>query len=343
MFATLASGYPAGPLPGLAGTFAEARQRRASDALDEDAYRTIADDFVAEIVREQVMAGLSMVSDGHVRWPGGLVALADGLTDGSITPADVVAAWKVVAGATDGASKQVLPGPYSTSRARASDPPGRRRISAQLVETITATIDALAAVGCEAIQIDESPAVGIGDDIATWRSFADELTRVVAAVPEGVHRSLALTGGAAHPAGHAFLADLPFQSYLVDVLAGPDAWRLIASLPEDRGVICGVLDVNNDRPRDDPEMMLWAATLAAETNDRGAARVGISPNGDMDTLTRFVAKRKIERMGLSVHLSGYGPLSDVARALQPDPRTCKIPSLRKLIAEYDEAVGGWSA
>ena len=342
MFATLASGYPVGPLPGLAGTFAEARQRRASGALDENGYREFADDFVSEIVREQELAGLSMVSDGHVRWPGGLEALADGLIAGSITPADVVAAWKVVAGATDLASKQVLPGPYSTSHSRARDARERRHIAAQLREALIATIGALAAAGCEAIQVDEPSVADIGADVAAWRPFADELAPVGAAVPEGVHRSLSLGGGAAHPRGHALLADLPFQSYLIDVLAGPDAWRLIASLPEDRGIICGALDIHNDRPRDDPEMMLWAATLAAESNGRGTARVGISPNGDLGHLTRFVAKRKIERMGLAVHLSGYGPLSDVARALQPDPATCKIPSLRKLIAEYDEAVGGWS-
>ena len=337
MFATLAGGYPAGPLPGLAGTFMEARQRRASGTLEADDYRAFADEFVAEIAREQVNAGLSMVADGHVRWPGGLAYLADGLIDGSISPDDVVAAWRVVSASVEGAAKQVLPGPYSASRSRTDSPAQRDDVAASLGETLLATISALAAAGCEAIQIDEPSANDIGDDAAAWRSMADDLTRLCRDMPEGMHRSLALPDGAVHPAGHALLADLPFQSYLVDVLAGPDSWRLIATLPEDRGVICGALDVHNDRPRDDPEMMVWAATLAAESNERGTARVGISPNGDLAPLTRFVAKRKIERMGLAVHLSGYGPLGEVARALQPDPGTCKIPSLRKIIADHEAA------
>lgn len=347
MFATLAGGYPASPLPGLAATFSEARQRRASGLLAADAYEPTADAFVAEIVAEQVRAGLSIVSDGDVRWPEGLDGLAAGLLDGSLGPEAVVQAWSAVAGpaGTAGAiAKASLPGPWSYAAAAArsgggsaTSAGGRRATAARLADAVVACAEALAAAGCGLIELHEPAATSIGEDRAAWSELHATLADVAGRMPEGVHRSLVLADGAVDGAGHGPLADLPFESLLVDVLAGPDSWRLIASLPAHRGVICGVVDVHGERPRDDPEMMIWAATLAAEANERGVERVGIAPNGSLAARDRFTAKRKIERLGLAMRFLDYGPLTKVARAVEPDPATCGVRSLRALIASVSEA------
>jgi hypothetical protein len=55
----------------------------------------------------------------------------------------------------------------------------------------------------------------------------------------------------------------------------------------------------------------------------------------MATLDRHAARRKIESMGTAVQLTRMGPLGEVARALQPDPATARIPSLRRLIADHE--------
>jgi methionine synthase II (cobalamin-independent) len=262
--------------------------------------------------------------------------LADGLLDGSISPQQITQAWSA-ASANSVVAKQVLPGPFSTSVSRASSAAAQRAIAERLSDAIAATAAALHEAGCELIQMDEPMATAIGGDRSAWRAFEHILSGVATRVPQQMHRALSLADGAVHPAGHGVIAGLPFESYLIDVLAGPHSWRLIASIPADRTVVCGVVDVHTERARDDPEMIVWAATLAAETGDRGAGLVGIAPNGDLSSLDRFTAKRKIERLGLAMRLIEFGPLTKVARALQPDPASSKSPSLRRLMADHAAA------
>lgn len=341
MFATLAGGYPFGPLPGVTEPFTEARLRRASGASSAADFAAAADRYVTEIVAEQAAAGLAMVHDGWARWPGpeeGGPARA--LLDGRLDTAALVAAWRWADDGIDAVVKQVLPGPWSAARAIAAADASRLpgEIADRLVAALADAIAALVAAGCPVIQLDEPAVATLGPDPAAWRSVEATLGRLRDAVPAGTHLSLALTGGAPDPAGHATLAGLRFASYLVDVTAGPDAWRLIDALPSEQGVIVGAADAARAGV-DDPEMLVWAATLAAEAAERGHIRVGIATSGSIEVLPRLTARRKIESMGMAVRLAKMGPLGEVARALQPDPATCRIASLRRLVADREAARG----
>lgn len=334
MFATLAGGYPFGPLPGTSDPFAEARHRRASGASSAAAFAEAADRYVTEIVAEQAAAGLAMVHDAWARWPdaadGGLAAA---LRDGSADPAALVAAWRWADDGIDAVVKQVLPGPWSAARALAGDDPrGAAAEEDRQIALLAASIRALGAAGCPVVQVDEPAVARLGPDPAAWRSVESTLGRLRDAVPAGTHLSLALPGGAPDPAGHATLAGLRFASYLVDVTAGPDAWQLIDALPAAQGVIVGAADAAKVGV-DDPEMLVWAATYAAEAAERGHIRVGIATSGSIAHLPRLSARRKIESIGTAVRLAKMGPLGEVARALQADPGTCRIASLRRLAAD----------
>ncbi len=121
--------------------------------------------------------------------------------------------------------------------------------------------------------------------------------------------------------------------------AGADSWRFIAGLAPEQGVIVGAIDALSPA-REDPEMLVWAAALAAELDDRGTARVGISTSGSLAGLPRHDARRKMEQGGMAVRLAAMGPLGDVARALQPQPATCRIKGLPELVAAWQEGTGG---
>ena len=62
-------------------------------------------------------------------------------------------------------------------------------------------------------------------------------------------------------------------------------------------------------------------------------------SGSLAHLDRRRARRKIESMGTAVVLAKLGPLSQVARALQADPASCPIGSLRRLMADHAAALG----
>ena len=114
-------------------------------------------------------------------------------------------------------------------RGRPSDPP--RSPSAP------ATILALAAAGCPFVEIAEPDALAIAivPAAASVRRRASPAGRR----DEGLHCSLALTGGNVDGRRPAALFDLAYASYAFDLIAGPDNWRLIARRPADRGIICG--------------------------------------------------------------------------------------------------------
>lgn len=343
MFATIAGGYPFGPPPGVTESFLEVRRRRASGSVAEEEFQGAADAWVTEIVAEQASIGLSMGCDAWARWPGAEAAdptpldVARELLADRITPDDLVRAWRWADDGIDIMIKQVLPGPWSAARALAAAPADRAPIARDLIDRLVAAGSALRASMVPVLQFDEPAIASIGEDGAAWDDLAATLTDLCERLPD-IHRSLAVTDGAAHPAGHAHLAALPFESHLVDVVtAGVDGWRLIHTLPPEKGVVVGAADARDPR-QDNPEMLVWAATLAAESGDRGHVRVGITASGSMAGLERLPARRKLESLGMAVRLAKMGPLGEVARKLQEDPATCRIGSLRRLSADHVAAL-----
>ena len=212
------------------------------------------------IVAAQVDAGLEPVTDGG--WP--------------IVPDDPVAAWRATADRTDRAAKAVVVGPYTA---------GVR--SGGSVEGLRDVIRGLAAAGCPIVEVAEPAAVGIGPDRSEQARFRDLHDRLLDGLvgpgPEalgGTHLSLAITGGAADTAGAATILGPAYASLAVDLIAGPDNWRLVRSAPGDRGIVCGALSAAEGSD-DGPETLLWAAAYAAGERRARArsrrARDGVVP------------------------------------------------------------------
>src|SRR4029077_2201705 len=94
MFATIAGGYPLGPLPGGSEDLLAARARHATGDWDAGTYERAVDEWVSKVIDEQVASGLAMVCDADARWPDGQMGLARDLLAGRVVPDDVVAAWR---------------------------------------------------------------------------------------------------------------------------------------------------------------------------------------------------------------------------------------------------------
>jgi hypothetical protein len=197
----------------------------------------------------------------------------DLVSDGS-APADpdqpietTIARWQAAAAASAVSAKAVLLGPFSSARATGGD-------SLEIADRLRATIVALAAAGCPLVEIAEPDALAIATDPAAAAAFAAAHRRLVDGT-EGIHASLALTGGNHDGVPPDVLFDLAYASYAFDLIAGPDNWRLVVQAPGDRGIVCGALDLapGADETR---ELLVWAAHYAASTSGRGLARVGLA-------------------------------------------------------------------
>jgi hypothetical protein len=231
------------------------------------------------------------------------------LTDAGwgLAPEDVSGSWRATAARTDALTKAVVTGPFSSGR-----PP----------DAVRADLLALADAGCRWIEVHEPEAVSIGEDREARARFADAHRALTADLAPEVHLSLAIVGGNADTAGIDTILAGAYASLAVDLIAGPDNWRLAVRVPGDRGVICGAVSTTTDDV-DGLEVLLWAAGYAASSGARGWDRVGLATAGSLVDLPWEVAEAKIRRLGEAARLATASP--EVRRAAI-DPRAISARS-----------------
>ena len=190
------------------------------------------------------------------------------------------------------------------------------------VELLTGdVIHDLAAAGCLLIEVHEPAAIGIGTDAAKRAAFRDAHLRLLDGVAR-VHCSLAITGGNADAAGLETILAAPYASLAVDLIAGPENWRLVVATPGERGVVCGAISAEPGT-EDRPEVLLWAAGYAASTANRGPARVGLATASSFAGLPWDEAIRKLAILGKAARLADQ-PVNLARQGL--DPRAVDIRS-----------------
>ncbi|MGO9180353.1 MAG: hypothetical protein ACLQHS_14010 [Candidatus Limnocylindrales bacterium] len=347
MFATLVGAYPRTPLPGQAFRLRAAHARLERGEINPAAYRAVQDELVREVMAEQLDAGLALLTDGQVRWDDPQTAIAGGLRgfettgllryfdtntyyrqpravetprwEASVTVADWTFAHETAIslaerrGVAAPPVKQCVVGPYTLGRLSDPGQVGHERLVLALAEALNEELHALNAAGVPVIQLDENALTLIrSDDEAERRLAADALRRVGEGL-EDAHLCLAVTMGAAVGVGASALFDLPFRSYLFDLVAGPDNWALIASAPHDREIVCGVADARNTRP-DEEHAMVRAALDAAATSVRGLDRVALSPSTGLEYLPRDRAKAKVEALAQAARTAASTDPDELARA-----------------------------
>lgn len=325
MFATLAGEYPWPPeLP-----FEEA---------------------LAAVVGAQVEAGLGLVSDGRVH-------------PAVTAPGDLVAAWRATLDAVERIGpglvvKLAVEGPWGASQTGASGA-GRGAFEAAVGGGVAGRDDdalgrarvlrggllALAEAGCAYVEVHEPAAtlpasdgtpagdatVGVAPSAGSRgrAAFVAAHAALLAALPDGLHVSLAITGGDALALGAGTLSMLPYRSHLFDLLDGPDSWRVIAALPPERGIIAGIGDASGSR-RTRLEEVVWAASYAASTSGRGMDRVGVAPSGSLAALSPEVALAVITLLGQAADAM-LGGRDEVLARLDPraiDARSAALGQYR---------------
>ena len=220
---------------------------------------------------------------------------------------DLVLSWRETARRADRLIKAVVVGPYTSGRGDAAT---------------RAMVEGLADAGCRWIEIHEPAAASIGSDAEARARFVDTHLALTRDVGPEVHLSLAITGGDAEAAGVETILAGSYASLAVDLIDGPDNWRLAVAVPGERGVICGALSAHAGSD-DGPEVLLWAARYAAGSKGRGIARVGLATSGSMADLTWDEAVDKVRRLGDAARLVVASP-EERRQAL--DPRAVDIRS-----------------
>jgi methionine synthase II (cobalamin-independent) len=285
MFATLLGALPRPPLP--------------DDAPVEA--------VVEAAIRAQEAAGLEPVTDG-----GQAVGLSP------------IEAWALTARLSAKLAKQAILGPYSAgwdvpgAATAATDanaaPAARRERTLAGADALNGVLHELVAAGCPMVEIHEPAAIRIGADAPERALYREAHRRLLDGVV-GTHLSLAITGGSADAAGIETILASAFASLAVDLIAGPDNWRLVARTPGDRGILCGALAATAGTD-DGPEVLVYAARYAASTGGRGLDRVGLATASSLAALSWTEALAKLDRLADAARIVGL-PADEALRELDP--------------------------
>ena len=247
----------------------------------------------------------------------GLEPLVDGGLWGSDNLATVVDRWRATADLTDRAVKAVVIGPWSAT------PNGSERDLEAAADAANTVLKELAAAGCPLVEVHEPAALSLGDDASARQRFVTTHRRLLEGVTDlGLHVSLAITGGNADRPGIATLLAVPYSSLALDLVRGPDNWRLAAAAPRATGIVCGAMTA--DESGDESlEILIYALNYAASTGGRGPARVGVATAGSLAGVPWDVAERRMRRLGEAARLAQASPDE---RAAALDPRAISIRS-----------------
>ena len=266
----------------------------------------VSEDPVVAAIRAQEAAGLEPVTDGRLRDPGfdrlaGLLLRPDGVNDGVAT---VLEAWRIVAGATERATKQALPGPYSLgfraggSGARAESPDARCRRGARR--------DRGGPRG-SGLPARRDRGVGGAPDSATDG-------RAGPASPTA-HRRLPDGGPASRDSSlpvdrrsDPFRRPRSTRSSRRPMRASPSTSSPArttgtSSVARRGSEVSSRASSRPARSTRRKEVMLWAAHYAASSGGRGRERVGLGSAGSWANLTWEAARRKLDRLGDAARLA----------------------------------------
>ena len=307
-----------GSYPRIGDTPGQQRLRRAHaererGALSPEAFARVQDDVTAEVVREQLAAGVELPTDGQIRWADGLSYLASNLNgvalNGLLRFADTNTYFRqpIVRGritrkgplfARDYRQairpagrpvKAVLTGPYTLARGTILEG-GYRSLHALTLAyaaVLAQEIMELAEAGAPVIQIDEPAILRHREDLAV---LGEAL--VVLARGKGAARlSLATYFGDVSPI-YDDLQDTTADMLHLDFTYAPALPTLIAERGSAKALSLGLIDARNTRPETAENIVPVLDLMARRL--KGPAH--LAPSAGLEFLPRDRARAKLETM-----------------------------------------------
>jgi len=267
------------------------RGRTTQEAVEEQVERDL-----AELVSVQQSAGVDLLADGMLRWQDHfrpLLEAAEGLETGALTrfldtntfyraPKATSEAPRLAAPLDEryvaplpGPRIVTLPSPYALAKGTGLPP---KVLAEGVLKPALDSLDVELVVLVEPFFArDEGASVS-------------ELEEPLQALAGGPKLALWLTFGDARRALERGAADLPVEALGIDFYA-----THLTDVPEGFGklLLAGVLDARSSQLEEPREIAAFAERLG----ERGAERIALVPNGDLQYVSEPIAREKLARLG----------------------------------------------
>ena len=312
MITTIVGNYPKiGPgtsAPSLRGAITQFQRGR----ITQEQLHEVEDQVTAEVIREQVEAGIDLVTDGHVRRDdpqtyfadgikgfaiGGLIRYFDSNTYYRHPIAEEKLAWEepITVRDYEFASKNspkpvkaVITGPYTLARLSQQGCYGEfDAMVMDLAEALNREALALQEAGAPVIQFDEPAILKYKDDFPIFQESCRVLTR-------GLSVKTALCTYFRDVSGLVpQLYQLPFEVFGLDFAWGPGNYELLDGFPQEKELAMGLLDGRNTRLEPVDEIVAAVRRVSARVP---LDRLHLSTSCGLEFLPRQNARQKLARL-----------------------------------------------
>jgi len=309
----------AGSYPRIGDSPELQRHRRAyaqweRSEITEEAFRKVEDEVTAEVIREQIEAGVELPTDGQIRWYDPYSHFARGLEgieiNGLLRLFDtnfyfrqpvvkgpvrrrrpiLLGEYAFARSVSSRPVKPVLTGPYTLARGSILEGGYATFFALVLAyaEVLSEEVKDLAGAGASMIQVDEPAILRHPEDMALFR----EALAFLARAKGGTSLLLQASFGDAAPL-YPELQALPVDVLSLDFTYSPKLARLIAEAGSSKVLGLGVIDGRNTRP-ETPETVFPVLDRVLPKLPTG--RGYLSPSCGLEFLPRERARAKLETM-----------------------------------------------
>jgi len=309
---TVIGNYPKIPDLPAPGKWRSAVEKFQKGQIDEAALRAVEDEVTLEVIREQVEAGIDLVTDGQIRWEDGQTPFARRLQGFSInglqryfdtnvyfrepvvegevvwTAPITVADYTFARARSPRPVKPVVTGPFTLAAlSRNTFYPTFRDLVLALARALNAELRALVQAGAEVIQVDEPALLQRKHDYPT---FAEAM----AVLTDGVKGTLVLATYFGDIGGlYPQILALPFAVLGCDFVAGYRNWEVLETAPFTKGLMAGILDARNTRVETAEEIVAAIRRISSVVPPE---RLMVAPSAGLEFLPRGVARRKLHAL-----------------------------------------------
>jgi len=274
----------------------------------------VQDEVTLEVIREQVEAGIDIITDGQIRWEDDQTYIARRLAgfgiDGLVRYMDtntyfrqpvvegevrwqgpiLVDDYRFAAQHSPRPVKAVITGPYTLAVLSKDQHYGdRARLVNALAQALAQEARALAQAGAPIVQLNEPMILKQPED---WDVFAQAVATVVEGLP--CETALYTWFGSVEAMWERMLA-LPVTTIGVDLVSKPINWQVIGQhpFPPDKKLAAGIVDGRNTRMESVEEIVAAVRHLSRICPPE---RLYLNPSCGLEYLPREVAQDKLRRL-----------------------------------------------
>lgn len=312
MITTVVGNYPKIPDLPAPGKWRSAVEKLQKGQIDEAVLRQVEDEVTLEAIRDQVEAGVDLITDGQIRWEDAQTHFARRLRGFSINGlqryfdtnvyfrepvAEGEIAWLepiTVAEYTfarEHSSKPVKPvvtGPFTLAKlSRNAHYPTFREFVLAVARALNSELRALQAAGADVVQVDEPALCQFKQD---YPVFADAM----GVLTQGVNAKRILCTYFGDIAGvYPQILNLPFDVIGLDFVAGYRNWDAVRAASFTKELMLGILDARNTRVETTDEIV---SAIRRITEVVPPERLMVSPSAGLEFLPHGVARSKLRAL-----------------------------------------------